>query len=396
MSVSSRLSPGQSDIPTNAAARANEVITCKAAVCWGLGEAMKVEEIQVEPPKSSEVRVKMLYASICHTDIFYCSELSLPMFPKVPGHEGVGVVESVGENVTGLKEGDVVIPTYLGECGECENCRSPKTNVCLKHPVTFTGLMPDGTSRMSIRGQRLHHIFSCSTWTEYMVVNANYLVKIDPRIAPSDASFLSCGFSTGYGAAWKDAKVEKGSSVAVLGLGAVGLGVLQGARNQGAARIIGIDKNERRREVGEAFGMTDFINPNESNKSISELVNELTGGQGVDYSFECTGIPSLVNEALQATKVGKGMSMVLGIANVPTVDISLMALLSGKTLKGCFFGGIKVQSDIPVIVDKCINKASSLDIQLDELLTHEVQLEDMNKAFELLKQPDCVKVLIKI
>ena len=135
------------------------------------------------------------------------------------------VVESVGENVTGLKEGDVVIPTYLGECGECENCRSPKTNVCLKHPVTFTGLMPDGTSRMSIRGQRLHHIFSCSTWTEYMVVNANYLVKIDPRIAPSDASFLSCGFSTGYGAAWKDAKVEKGSSVAVLGLGAVGLGV---------------------------------------------------------------------------------------------------------------------------------------------------------------------------
>lgn len=134
-------------------------------------------------------------------------------------------MESVGENVTGLKEGDVVIPTYLGECGECENCRSPKTNVCLKHPVTFTGLMPDGTSRMSIRGQRLHHIFSCSTWTEYMVVNANYLVKIDPRIAPSDASFLSCGFSTGYGAAWKDAKVEKGSSVAVLGLGAVGLGV---------------------------------------------------------------------------------------------------------------------------------------------------------------------------
>ncbi|RVW65806.1 Alcohol dehydrogenase-like 1 [Vitis vinifera] len=384
MSVSSRLSPGQSDIPTNAAARANEVITCKAAVCWGLGEAMKVEEIQVEPPKSSEVRVKMLYASICHTDIFYCSELSLPMFPKVPGHEGVGVVESVGENVTGLKEGDVVIPTYLGECGECENCRSPKTNVCLKHPVTFTGLMPDGTSRMSIRGQRLHHIFSCSTWTEYMVVNANYLVKIDPRIAPSDASFLSCGFPLDMGQLGRTPRLKKDQVLQFWVL------VLQGARNQGAARIIGIDKNEKRREVGEAFGMTDFINPNESNKSISELVNELTGGQGVDYSFECTGIPSLVNEALQATKVGKGMSMVLGIANVPTVDISLMALLSGKTLKGCFFGGIKVQSDIPRV------SSFPQDIQLDELLTHEVQLEDMNKAFELLKQPDCVKVLIKI
>ncbi|RVW65901.1 Alcohol dehydrogenase-like 1 [Vitis vinifera] len=210
---------GQNHFFTSSTSRSNQVITCKAAVCWGEGEAVKVEEIQVEPPKSSEVRVKMLYASICYTDILCCSGFPLPLFPRVPGHEGVGMVESVGENVIALKEGDLVIPTYLGECGECENCR------------------------MSIRGQKLYHLFSCSTWAEYMVVNANYLVKIDSRIGLSEASFLSCGFSTGYGADWKAAKVEKGSSVAVLGLGAIGLGVLEGARNQGAARIIGIDKN---------------------------------------------------------------------------------------------------------------------------------------------------------
>ncbi|KAL6341712.1 hypothetical protein AAG906_032833 [Vitis piasezkii] len=383
---------GQNHFFTSSTSRSNQVITCKAAVCWGAGEAVKVEEIQVEPPKSSEVRVKMLYASICHTDILCCSGFPLPLFPKVPGHEGVGMVESVGENVIALKEGDLVIPTYLGECGECENCRSGKTNLCLEHPLTLNGLMLDGTSRMSIRGQRLYHLFSCSTWAEYMVVNANYLVKIDSRIALSEASFLSCGFSTGYGAAWKTAKVEKGSSVAVLGLGAVGLGVLEGARNQGAARIIGIDKNERKREMGKDFGMTDFINPSKSNKPISELVRELTGGEGVDYSFECSGIQSLINEVLQPTKVGKGMLIVIGAGNNASVDINFLTLLLGRTIKGCVFGGIKVQSDIPLLVNKCINK----EIQLDDLLTHEIQLEEIKKAYELLKQPDCIKVLIKI
>ncbi|KAF5450630.1 hypothetical protein F2P56_030962 [Juglans regia] len=371
------------------------VITCKAVVCWGMGEPVKVEEIQVEPPKSCEVRVKTLYASVCHTDILLTNGFPIPAFPRVLGHEGVGVIESVGDEVTDLKEGDLVIPTFIGECQDCENCLSGKTNLCLKYPVPFSGLMPDGTSRMSARGgQMLYHSFSCSTWSEYMVVDANYILKLDPSIIDlPHASFLSCGFSTGFGAAWKEAGVEKGSSVAVLGLGAVGLGAIEGARMQGAAKIIGIDKNERKKTKGEAFGMTDFINPERhGHKSISELVKELTGGMGVDYCFECTGVAPLVNEALQATKMGKGQTIVIGEGNHATVEINFLSLVFGGNLKGSIFGGLRVKTDLPIIVDKCKNK----EIQLDELLTHEVRLEDIDTAFELLKQPDCVKVLIKL
>ncbi|KAL4595671.1 hypothetical protein ACB092_12G107700 [Castanea dentata] len=284
------------------------------------------------------------------------------------------VVESVGEEVTDLKEGDLVIPTYIGECYECENCISEKTNLCLKYPVPLSGLMPDETSRMSVRGQKLYHSFTCSTWSEYMVVDANYVVKLDPTISLPHASFLSCGFSTGFGAVWKDAKVERGSTVAVLGLGAVGLGAIQGARVQGAAKIIGIDINEKKKTKGTAFGMTDFINPNDYDKPIFELIKELTGGLGVDYCFECTGVPPLINEALQATKM-----------------VNFLSLLFGGTLKGSIFGGLKSKTDFPIIIDKCKNK----EIQLDELLTHEVLVKDIDKAFEKMKQPDCVKVLIK-
>lgn len=367
------------------------IITCKAAVCWGNGEPVKVEEIQVEPPKSSEVRVKILCASVCHTDLLFIKGFPIPLFPRVLGHEGVGVVESVGEEVKDLKEGDLVIPTSLGECEDCENCLSGKTNLCLKYPVPTSGLMPDETSRMSIRGQRLYHAFTCSTWSEYMVVDTNYVVKLDPTISLPHASFLSCGFSTGFGAAWKDAKVESGSTVAVLGLGAVGLGAIQGARVQGAAKIIGIDTNERKKTKGTAFGMTDFINPNDNNKSISQLIKELTGGLGVDYFFECTGVAPLINEALQATKMGKGQTLVIGAGNDQTVQVNFISLLFGGTLKGSILGGLKFKTDLPFIIDKCKNK----EIQLDELLTHEVLVEDIDKAFENLKQPDCVKVLIK-
>ncbi|XP_062147406.1 8-hydroxygeraniol oxidoreductase-like [Alnus glutinosa] len=370
----------------------SQVITCKAAVCWGVEEPVKVEEIQVEPPKSSEVRVKILYASLCHTDILCIKGFPIPLFPRVLGHEGVGVVESVGEEVRDLKEGDFVIPTYVGECKECENCLSGKTNLCLKYPVPLTGLMPDDTSRMSVKGKTLYHVFSCSTWSEYMVVDANYVAKLDPSIALPHASFLSCGFSTGFGGAWKEAAIEKGSTVAVLGLGAVGLGVIEGARIQGASKIIGIDKNERKKIKGKAFGMTDFINPDESGKSISELVKEVTGGMGVDYCFECTGIAPFINEALLATKMGKGQTLVIGAGTHSTVEINFLPLLFGGNLKGSIFGGIKAKTDLPFIIDKCKNK----EIPLEELLTHEISLEDVDKAFELMKQLDCVKVLIKL
>ncbi|XP_061996538.1 CYP enzymes assisting alcohol dehydrogenase-like [Rosa rugosa] len=447
-------------------ANSSDLIICiyTAAVCWGVGEECKVEGIQVEPSQKSEVRVKMLYASLCHTDIVVSKGYPIPLFPRVLGHEGVGVVESIGEevNTEDFKQGDIVKPTFVSECQECENCLSGKSNLCLKYPFTLTGLMLDGTSRMStVKGQKmLYHIFSYSTWSEYTVVNVNYLLKLHnwgahrtTTLPLSHASFLSCGFSTGFGASWKEAKIERGSTVAVIGLGAIGLGAIEGARMQGASRIIGVDKNEMKREKGIAFGMTDFINPDnhqsehdqDHDKSVSKLIKDSTYGMGVDYYFECTGVASVPLESkmvyphtkcihiihgryitnkkvflvfiglrsslhthkkssqlgfnsiyilfiLCCNLQGKGTTIVLGPSGVTPVQIDYLSLMSGRTLKGSVFGGLKAKTDLPILINKCMN----MEMQLDELLTHEVPLVDINQAFELLKQPNCVKVLIKI
>ncbi|XP_058085313.1 8-hydroxygeraniol oxidoreductase-like [Magnolia sinica] len=374
------------------AKRVLQTITCKAAVCWGIEQPLKIEEIQVDAPGPLEVRVKMLSASLCHTDILYWKGFHIPASPRVLGHEGVGVVESVGEGVTEFKGGETVIPAYIAECKECKNCLSEMTNFCEKYPITMDGLMPDGTSRMSIKGQKLYHMFSCSTWSEYTVMNANYVVKIDPRVPLQHASLISCGFTTGFGAAWKQARVQKGSSVAVFGLGGVGLGVVEGARSCGATKIIGVDLNERKREKGKVFGMTDFINPREIGTSVSQAIKEMTGGAGVDYSFECTGVPSLINEALYSSAMGRGVAIVIGAGTELMVPVNFLSLVLGKTLKGSVFGGIRPHSDLPHIIQKCVNK----EIQLDELITHEVRLDDINHAFELMKQPDALKIMIQI
>ncbi|KAK7258164.1 hypothetical protein RIF29_32666 [Crotalaria pallida] len=376
----------------NTTTTTSQAITCKAAVCWAIGKPVTVEEIQVEPPKSTEVRVKMLCASICHTDISSTRGYPHANYPLALGHEGVGVVESVGNQVTNVKEGDMVIPSTIGECQECENCISGKTNLCLTYPLKVTGLMPDNTSRMSIRGHKVYHVFSCATWSEYMVIDANYIIKVDPSIDLAHASFISCGFTTGFGAAWKEAKVKSGSSVAIFGLGAVGLGAISGAKMRGATKIIGIDKNEMKKEKGKAFGMTDFINPSDSDRSASQLVKELSGGMGVDYSFECTGVAPLLTESVKSTKVGTGKTMAIGIGVDTIVPFDLLAILYGRTLQGSISGGIKPTSELSIIADKCQKE----EFPLQELLTHEVQLADINKAFEILKQPDCVKVVIKI
>ncbi|KAK3404613.1 hypothetical protein EUGRSUZ_K00921 [Eucalyptus grandis] len=302
-----------------------------------------------------------------------------PLYPRVLGHEGVGIVESVGEEVEELKEGDV----------ECENCKSDRTNLCLRYPLSVNGVLPDGTSRMSIRGQALYHLLSCSTWSEYTVSDANYVVKVDPGVALPHASLLSCGFSTGFGAAWMDSKVESGSSVAVIGLGAVELGAIGGARAQGATTIISVDKNGIKKDKGEVFGMTHFINPDDhkssdgtDSKSISEMVKDLTGGAGVDYCFECSGVPNLINQALEATKVGKGKAVVLGAGPTHVLEINFMGLMMGRTLKGTIFGGLKSKTHLPLLV----HKSKDEEIPLDELLTHEMKLEDLPTARELLMQ----------
>ncbi|PWA91359.1 alcohol dehydrogenase 1 [Artemisia annua] len=376
------------------AQKAPGVITCKAAVVWELGGPVVLEEIRVDPPKASEVRIKMLCASLCHTDVLCTKGFPIPLFPRIPGHEGVGVIESVGKDAKGLKPGDIVMPLYLGECGQCLNCKTGKTNLCHVYPPSFSGLMNDGTSRMSIArtGESIYHFASCSTWTEYAVADCNYVLKINPKISYPHASFLSCGFTTGFGATWRETQVSKGSSVAVFGIGTVGLGVIKGAQLQGASKIIGVDVNQYKAAKGKVFGMTDFINPKDHpDKSVSELVKELTHGLGVDHCFECTGVPSLLNEALEASKIGIGTVVPIGAGGEASVAINSLILFSGRTLKFTAFGGVRTQSDLPVIIDKCLNK----EIQLDELLTHEIHLDNIQEAFEILKKPDCVKILIK-
>ncbi|XP_051137809.1 8-hydroxygeraniol oxidoreductase-like isoform X2 [Andrographis paniculata] len=367
------------------------VITCKAAVVWKSGEPLKVEEIQVDPPKSSEIRIKMLCASMCHTDILCSNGLPIPLFPRIPGHEGVGVVESVGDNVRNVKPGDTVMLLYLGECGECLNCGSGRTNLCHKYPLGFSGLMPDGTSRMSVAGEIIYHHFSCSTWSEYVVIEANYAVKVDPRVSLPHASFLCCGFTTGFGSTWREVSVEKGSTVAVIGLGAVGLGAVKGAKQQGASKIIGIDVNTFKRDKSKAFGVTDFFNPKETNKSASELIKDATGGLGVDYCFECTGVPAMLNEAIEGSKVGLGTVVFIGAGMEKSGELDYIPLLCGRTVKGSIYGGVRTQTDLPKIIEKCVNK----EVDLDELITHEIRLDEINKGFEYMKQPNCIKVVIK-
>ncbi|KAG6435323.1 hypothetical protein SASPL_100194 [Salvia splendens] len=364
-------------------------ITCKAAVAWKQSEPLKVEEVQVDPPNSTQVRIKMLYASICHTDITCWNGSLFPAFPRILGHEGAGVIESVGEEVNDLKVGDNVMLLYVGECGECANCASGKTNLCLRYPVIMTD---DGTSRIYAKGQRIHRMFSSSTWAEYAVVESNYVVKVDPRMSLSHACLLTCGFTTGYGGVWKALKVEKGSSVAVLGLGAVGLGAVKASQISGASRIFGIDVNDMKRDIARAFGVTDFINPKHSDKPISQLIQEATGGQGVDYCVECTGVASLLNEAIASTKMGVGETALISAPPEEKGELNYIPVILGRTIKGTAFGDVKTHSDIPKIVEKCINK----EINLGDLITHEISLADINKGFlEYMKQPDCVKVIIK-
>ncbi|XP_028763082.1 alcohol dehydrogenase-like 2 [Neltuma alba] len=370
-----------------------QAITCKGAVCWGIGEGVKVEEIEVEPPKASEVRVKMLCASVCHSDISATEGLPHANYPQVLGHEGIGVVESKGEEVKNVEAGDMVIPLCISECGECEVCIKGKSNICMRYPIRFNGLMADNTSRMRVRGQKAYHCMRCATWCEYTVIDANYVLKVESGIDAAHGSFISCGFSTGFGAAWKEAMVEEGSSVAVFGLSAVGLGAVSAAKLMGATKIIGIDKNEKKREKGEAFGMTDFIYPNKlsADKPLSQLVKELSGEMGVDYSIECTGGPFLLNEAMESTRVGGGTTVVVS-AGAECAQLSYATILHGRTLKGCVFGGIKPISDLPFIAHMCHTK----EIPIHELWTHEIHLEDISKAFELMRHPDCVKVVIKM
>ncbi|OEL33025.1 Alcohol dehydrogenase-like 2 [Dichanthelium oligosanthes] len=319
-------------------------IRCKAAVCRAAGEPLTIEEVVVDPPKAFEIRIKIVCTSLCHSDITFWRGKAT--FPRILGHEAYGVVESVGEQVEGFAAGDTVVPTFLGQCDRCPGCASEHNNVCTTVPFVFgPGMRRDGTSRFrDAQGNPVHDLVAVSSFSEYTVVDVNQVVKIDPAVPPKLACLLSCGAGTGVGGAWRAAKVEPGSSVVIFGLGSVGLA-----------------------EIG-----------------------KLTGG-GADYSFECIGVSSVMTDAFNCTRPGKGKTIILGLEkNNDPISLPSLDLLSGKCVMGSFFGGIKPKTDIPILAKKCMNK----ELELDGLVTHEVGLQEINKAFDLLLQGKSLRCII--
>ncbi|RZC46978.1 hypothetical protein C5167_039952 [Papaver somniferum] len=374
---------------------AGKPIRCRAAVCRAAGEALVIEEIEVAAPKSYEVRIKALCTSLCHSDVTFWKMPSSPMsiFPRIFGHEAVGVVESVGENVTDVNEGEIVVPVFFANCEDCRDCKSKKSNVCTGFGFSPTQGMPgDGTSRSTdSSGETVHNFFGVSSFSEYTVVDIAQVAKISPEIPIDKACLLSCGVSTGVGAAWKVADVEEGSIVAIFGLGAVGLAVAEGARIRRASKIIGVDLNPEKFEIGKQFGLTDFINPKDcGEKPVSEVIKEMTDG-GADYCFECIGLASVMNDAFTSCRGGWGKTIILGVEmHGAPLNIDTYDLLRGKRIEGSFFGGIKAKTDIPLLVQSYLNK----ELHLDGFITHEIGFEEINAAFDLLIQGKSLRCII--
>ncbi|WEG72563.1 S-(hydroxymethyl)glutathione dehydrogenase/class III alcohol dehydrogenase [Vagococcus intermedius] len=364
----------------------------KAAVAFGPNEPLKIVEIDVEEPKTNEVLVKMLYTSVCHTDAFTLSgEDPEGIFPAVLGHEGGGVVVSVGEGVTSVQPGDHVIPLYTAECGKCKFCLSGKTNLCSAVRETQgKGLMPDGTTRFSYQGEPIYHYMGTSTFSEYTVVNEISLVKIDKKAPLDKVCLFGCGVTTGLGAVKNTAKVEENAVAAVFGLGAIGLAVIQGLEKAKAKRIIAIDVDPSKRELAEKMGATDFINPKEQSQPIQEVIVEMTDG-GVDYSFECIGNVDVMRSALEACHKGWGESIIIGVAGAgKEINTRPFQLVTGRVWRGSAFGGVKGRTELPGMVDAYM----AGDIDLESFITHQLDFTDINKAFDLLHKGESIRTIL--
>ncbi|KAK7306762.1 hypothetical protein VNO77_44718 [Canavalia gladiata] len=370
-------------------------IRCKAAVSRGPGEPLIIEEIIVAPPKTHEVRIRIICTSLCHSDVTFWKMKDPPgYFPRILGHEAIGVVESVGKDITEVTKGDVVIPIFIPDCGECIDCKSTKSNRCSNFPFDVHPWMPrDHTTRFTdLNGEIIHHFMFISSFSEYTVVDIVNVLKIDPEIPPNKACLLSCGVSTGIGAAWRTAGVEPGSTVAIFGLGSIGLAVAEGARFCGATRIIGVDTIPEKIKIAKKFGVTDFIDPKEcGDKTVSQVIVEMTNG-GADYSFECVGVAALVHEAFASCRKGWGKTIVLGV-DKPGAYISLNSmevLLDGKSLMGSLYGGLKPKTHVPLLLKRYMDK----ELNLDEFVTHEVGFKDINQAFDLLHKGQSLRCVI--
>ncbi|MCQ8186441.1 S-(hydroxymethyl)glutathione dehydrogenase/class III alcohol dehydrogenase [Parvularcula maris] len=365
----------------------------EAAVAFKAGAPLSIETVDLEGPKAGEVLVEIKATGICHTDAFTLSGNDPEgLFPAILGHEGAGVVLEVGEGVTSLAPGDHVIPLYTPECRQCEYCLHPKTNLCQAIRSTQgAGLMPDGTSRFSIGGEKLHHYMGCSTFANHTVLPEIALAKIR-RDAPFDkVCYIGCGVTTGVGAVVYDAKVEPGSTVVVFGLGGIGLNVVQGARMVGADRIIGVDINDSRRGLAETFGMTDFINPRGMKpEDVAPHIVEMTGG-GADYSFECIGNTTTMRQALECCHKGWGESTIIGVAGAgEEISTRPFQLVTGRVWRGTAFGGARGRTDVPKIVDWYMEGK----INIDDLITHKLSLGQINEGFDLMHEGESIRSVV--
>ncbi|MCW5637001.1 MAG: S-(hydroxymethyl)glutathione dehydrogenase/class III alcohol dehydrogenase [Rubrivivax sp.] len=364
----------------------------RAAVAFAAGQPLKVVEIDVAPPKKGEVLVRITHTGVCHTDAFTLSgDDPEGLFPVVLGHEGAGIVEQVGEGVTSVAPGDHVIPLYTAECRECLFCRSGKTNLCVAVRATQgKGVMPDGTSRFSFEGRPLYHYMGCSTFSEHTVVAEVSLAKIHPQADPGQVCLLGCGVTTGLGAVKNTARVQPGDTVAVFGLGGIGLAVVHGAQLAQAGRIIAIDTNPAKFELARTFGATDCVNPKDHTKPIQQVIVEMTGW-GVDHSFECIGNVQVMRAALESAHRGWGQSVIIGVAGAgQEISTRPFQLVTGRTWKGTAFGGVKGRSQLPGLVED----AMAGRIKLAPFVTHTMALADINTAFDLMHEGKSIRSVV--
>jgi S-(hydroxymethyl)glutathione dehydrogenase/alcohol dehydrogenase len=364
----------------------------RAAVAYAAGKPLEVVDVELDGPKEGEVLVEIKATGLCHTDEFTRSGADPEgLFPAIFGHEGAGIVVDVGRNVTSLKKGDHVIPLYTPECRQCKSCLSRKTNLCTAIRTTQgKGVMPDGTSRFSINGEKIHHYMGCSTFSNFTVLPEIALAKIRDDAPFDKVCYIGCGVTTGIGAVINTAKVEPGANVVVFGLGGIGLNVIQGAKLVGANRIIGVDINPARKPLAEQFGMTDFVNPKELGGDLVAHLVALTDG-GADYSFECVGNVNLMRQALECCHRGWGVSVIIGVAGAgQEISTRPFQLVTGRVWKGTAFGGARGRTDVPKIVDWYMDGK----INIDDLITHTMPLADINHGFELMHSGESIRSVV--
>ena|SRR5690606_4238604 len=370
----------------------------RAAVAFQAGKPLEIVDVDLEGPREGEVLVEIKATGICHTDEFTLSGADPEgIFPAILGHEGAGIVVDVGPGVTSVRKGDHVIPLYTPECRQCPSCLSRKTNLCTAIRATQgQGVMPDGTSRFTVNGEKVHHYMGCSTFSNFTVLPEIAVAKVNPDAPFDKICYIGCGVTTGVGAVFNTARVEMGSTAIVFGLGGIGLNVIQGLRLAGADMIIGVDLNNSKKEWGERFGMTHFVNPKEIGGDLVPYLVDLTkrGADtigGADYTFDCTGNVTVMRQALESAHRGWGQSVVIGVAGAgQEISTRPFQLVTGRVWKGSAFGGARGRTDVPRIVDWYMDGK----IEIDPMITHLLPLEDINKGFDLMNAGESIRSVV--